>query len=102
MKLNDFVDGKLVDKSRLKVCLFVASTTGNDEKNTAKFYRLIKQGVEEEHIHVDHGDHHHHHYAQKTALSHVYFSILSLCNPQLQKAPNFIENRLTALGAKMI
>ena len=43
VKLNDFVDRKLTDKSRLKMCLIVASTAGNDETNTAKFYRLIKQ-----------------------------------------------------------
>ena len=63
------------------MCLIVASTAGNDETNTAKFYRLIKQEL-------------------KSALSHVFFSVLSLGSEQALKAPNFIENKLTALGAK--
>lgn len=84
----------LEEKKTLKLLVFVVSSTGNGDmpENGEKFYRMLRR---KSNLLAE---------GQKSeALSHVYYTILGLGSSDYSKyqaVPRYIDQKLTALGAK--
>lgn len=81
----------LANKDRLKVCLFICSSTGNGEcpENGLPFFRFLRRETAKT--------------GPRTLLSHVFFSVLGLGSSDYSKfqgAPRYLDERLKMLGAR--
>ena len=85
--MNDYKRSTLLNKDRLKVCVFVCSSTGDGEapENGQAFFRWLRRETD------------------STALKHMFYTILGLGSSDyshFQGAPRFLDERLACLGGK--
>jgi sulfite reductase alpha subunit-like flavoprotein len=88
-ELNQFKQAGMDAKDGLKLCIIVASSTGEGDspENGEKFYRYLRKESCQE---------------NKSLLSHVFYTVLGLGDStyaKFQGNPRFIDSKLKQLGA---